>query len=105
MFLGLGRGKPTGGEADFPEGHAYICLDCGHVTLMTHAELIELKGQARGSTDPDAGAIKCESCGSMNIRMALHCPNCGEYFERPGRGRPVCPHCEKPFPPPQRGGD
>lgn len=104
IYTSVGRSQPSGGEADFPDGHAYICLDCGHVTLMTHAELLSFAARAREAADPDARFIPCESCGSRNTHMALKCPNCGEYFQRPGPGRPVCPHCDQPFPPPQRGG-
>ena len=83
---------------DFPEGHPYICADCGHVTILSDHELFDLKRKARESESLEPGRVACEECGSKNVQQAVRCPNCGQYFPRPGGGRPVCPHCKEPFP-------
>jgi hypothetical protein len=85
---------------DFPDGHPYICLDCGEVTVLSDAELFELKAAAREVESLDAGRVSCRACGSSNTFPAMKCPYCGTYFARPGPGRPVCPHCQKPLPSP-----
>ena len=33
IYMKLGRGNEKGGQVDFPDGHPYVCLDCGHVTV------------------------------------------------------------------------
>jgi len=91
------RGIAGSGNPDFPDGHPFICADCGHTTILSNDELLDLKVLARESHDPDAGRVLCSECGSANMVPAIKCPNCGEYFPRP-EGRPVCPHCKKPFP-------
>lgn len=88
-----------GGNADFAEGHPYICRDCGAVTVLTDDELLEFKAKAREALTMEPAAVPCSHCGSKNTWLAVKCPNCGHYFERPG-GRPVCPQCGKPFPRP-----
>jgi hypothetical protein len=86
------------GNPDFPEGHAFICLDCGQTTVLSDRELFDLKVKARESDEPDAGRVVCSACGSTNTHAAIKCPNCGHYFARSGGGRPVCPSCKQPFP-------
>jgi hypothetical protein len=103
-LLGAGVIFWTGGGAgrtdnpDFPEGHAYICADCGCVTVLSDDELFEIKKEARRSENLEAGRVLCAECGGANVQQAMRCPHCGEYFPRPGRGRPVCPHCNEPYP-------
>jgi len=96
IFWTSGAGSST--NPDFPEGHPYICADCGYVTVLSDDELFRLKREARESESLEAGRVVCAKCGSDNTQQAVKCPNCGEYFPRPGPGRPVCPHCQKPFP-------
>jgi hypothetical protein len=91
-------GADGGGNPDFPEGHAYVCADCGQVTVLSDRELFRLKREARESQTLEAGRVICAECGSSAMQPAVKCPNCGEYFPRPAAGRPVCPHCKKPFP-------
>jgi ribosomal protein L40E len=92
-----GGGK--GRDSDFPEGHAYICLDCGEVTILSSEELFRIKSEAWQRTDSlEPARIACSSCGSENTMPATKCPRCGKYFLRSGRGRPVCPHCKQPLP-------
>ena len=88
-----GKGNP-----DFPEGHPYICADCGHVTVLSDDALFKLKREARESESLEPGRVVCAECGSKSTELAVKCPNCEEYFPRPGPGRPVCPHCKEPFP-------
>lgn len=83
---------------DFPEGHPYLCQDCGQLTILSNDELFELKAQARESRDLNAGRVPCSACGSRNTFPAIKCPRCGEYSMRTGARRPVCPHCKQPFP-------
>jgi hypothetical protein len=85
-------------NADFPEGHAYLCGDCGELTILTRSELLDLKANARESSDPEAQRVPCAACGSKGTHPAVKCPRCAEYLVRPGTGRPVCPHCKQPFP-------
>jgi Zn finger protein HypA/HybF involved in hydrogenase expression len=96
IFWTSGTGSST--NPDFPEGHAYICADCGYVTVLSDDELFRLKREARESESLEPGRVVCAKCGSANTQLAVKCPNCGEYFPRPGPGRPVCPHCQQPFP-------
>jgi len=91
---GVGRS----GSVDFPEGHAYLCDDCGKLTILSRKELLAFKAQARESSDPEAQRVPCAACGSKNTHPAVKCPRCGEYMLRPGSGRLVCPHCKQPFP-------
>ncbi|HUU98472.1 MAG TPA: hypothetical protein VM487_22290 [Phycisphaerae bacterium] len=91
---GVGRS----GSVDFPEGHPYLCRDCGELTILTRNELLDLKAEARESNDPEAQRVPCAACGSKNTHPALKCPRCGEYMSRPGSGRLVCQHCKQPFP-------
>ena len=91
-----GVGSST--NPDFPEGHPYMCADCGQVTVLSDAELFRLKREARESESLEPGRAVCAECGSKSTGLAVKCPNCGEYFPRPGPGRPVCPHCQVPFP-------
>ena len=92
-----------GGNPDFPEGHPYICLDCGQAFVLTDKELFEIKAKAREALTMEPPAVPCSHCGSKNTYPAVKCPHCGHYFARPG-GRPVCPQCGKPFPRPRFGG-
>lgn len=91
-------GAGGGGNRDFPEGHPYMCAGCGQVILLSDRELFQLKREARESESLEAGRVVCAACGSESTQPALKCPHCGEYFPRPGPGRPVCPHCKEPFP-------
>jgi len=91
-----GVGSST--NPDFPEGHAYICADCGCVTVLSDDELFRLKREARESESLEPGRVVCPECGSKNTQLAVKCPHCGEYFPRPGSGRPICPYCQQPFP-------
>jgi DNA-directed RNA polymerase subunit RPC12/RpoP len=93
-------GVRGGGSVDFPEGHAYLCRDCGALTILSDDELFAIKVEGRQSSDPQAGQVPCAACGSRNTGLAVKCPRCGEYMFRPGGGRPVCPHCKQPFPSP-----
>jgi hypothetical protein len=97
IFFAAGSGGGSG-NPDFPEGHAFVCSDCGEATILSDRELFSLKVKARESDDPEAGRVVCKACGSQNTRPALKCPNCGHYFAREGGGRPVCPSCNRPFP-------
>jgi hypothetical protein len=83
---------------DFPEGHAFICLDCKHVTILSSAELFEFKAKARESGSLEPARVVCSACGSDNTFPAVKCPRCGEYSVRTGSRHPVCPHCKQPFP-------
>jgi hypothetical protein len=94
-WMGAGRG----GNADFPEGHLFVCADCGGATVLSDDELFDLKVQARNSDSPEPGRVVCSACGSSNTNPGVRCPNCGTCFERP-EGRPVCPKCKQPFPSP-----
>ena len=78
--------RESEGDRDFPEGHPYICLDCGQVTVLTHAQLMDFKAQAREQMDPDARNVPCAECDSRNTTLAVRCPRCGAYFARPGPG-------------------
>jgi ribosomal protein S27E len=98
VLFWTGGGAGSGGNPDFPDGHPYICADCGHVTILSDRELFEVKRKARESDSIEPGRVVCEECGSKNMQQAIKCPNCGQYFARPGGGRPVCPSCKKPFP-------
>jgi hypothetical protein len=83
---------------DFPEGHPYLCQDCGHLTILSDDELFELKRKAWESESLEPGRVPCAACGSKNTFPAVKCPRCGEYSPRTGADRPVCPHCKQPFP-------
>jgi len=96
-------GRGDNPDADFPEGHPYLCRDCGALTILTSRELYDLKAKARESDESDATRIPCAKCGSRNTEVAIKCPRCGEYVIRPGAGRPVCTHCKQPFPSPLSG--
>jgi DNA-directed RNA polymerase subunit RPC12/RpoP len=98
VILWRGSGAGSDNNPDFPEGHAYICAECGHVTVLSDDALFKLKREARESESLEAGRVACAECGSKNTQPAMKCPYCGEYFPRPGSGRPVCPHCNEPFP-------
>lgn len=97
IFCAAG-GMGGGGNPDFPEGHAFVCEDCGEATILSDRELFDLRAKARELDEPDAGRVVCSACGSTNTQAAIKCPNCGHYFVRSGRGRPVCPSCKQPFP-------
>ena len=84
---------------DFPDGHPFVCADCGHAMVLSDDELFDLKASSRESDDPDAGRVVCSACGSTNTYPAIKCPHCGTYFPRPA-GWPVCPNCKKPLPSP-----
>jgi hypothetical protein len=85
---------------DFPEGHPYLCRDCGELTILSRSELLALKARGQDPDAPQARGVSCAACGSKNVSVALKCPRCGEYMLRPGGGRPVCQHCKQPFPSP-----
>ena len=95
----IARGGGGGANPDFPDGHPFICEDCGHVMILSDDELFALRKAARESPDLEVQRIPCSACGSKNTVEAVKCPACGKYFARPG-GRPVCPHCQTPFPSP-----
>lgn len=92
-----------GGNADFPEGHLFICGDCGAITVLSDDELLDFKAAARESLTLEPAAVPCSQCGSKNTFPGVRCPHCGHCFQRPG-GRPVCPKCGEPFPRPTGAG-
>ncbi|MBU0640293.1 MAG: hypothetical protein KKB50_15615 [Planctomycetes bacterium] len=98
VFWNTSRTSERKGNIDFPDGHPYMCNDCQHVTVLTDKELFRIKNAARESGSLEPARIPCEACGSKNTTLALRCPNCGNCFLRTAPGRPVCPHCNKPFP-------
>ena len=95
----LARGGAAARNPDFPDGHPFVCADCGCAMVLNDDELFDLKVKSRESDDPDAGRVVCTGCGSINTFPAMKCPYCGQYFVRPG-GRPVCPLCKEPLPSP-----
>jgi ribosomal protein L40E len=98
LILWAGGSVGSSTNPDFPEGHPYICADCGYVTILSDDELYRLKREARESESLDPGRAVCAKCGSKNTQLAVKCPHCGKYFPRPGPGRPICPYCKQPFP-------
>ncbi|MGD8452785.1 MAG: hypothetical protein PVJ57_13280 [Phycisphaerae bacterium] len=92
-----------GATSDFPEGHIYICRDCGATTLLSEHELLEIKAAAREAPTLEPAAVPCSQCGSKNTVPGVRCPACGHCFERP-KGRPTCPKCGQAFPRPTGAG-
>jgi hypothetical protein len=80
-------------ESGLPQETYWQCEKpgCKNTFTLSRADLIKHQ-----DANPQSPMPPCPKCKQSDVAAANKCPHCGHIYAAGGRGRTVCPKCNKP---------